>query len=117
MTACLFPDFLPGCAIDQIEQNEQGLILCAHVNGTMATCPTCEQSSECVHSSYVRSPHDLQIGEQAVRIRLHVRRFRCGNPACTRQTFVERLPQLLPVHVQRTLRLTRTLDNIFVERL
>lgn len=112
MTAGLFPDFLPGCAIDQLEQNEQGLILCAHINGAMATCPTCEQSSACVHSSYVRLPHDLPMGEQAVRIHLQVRRFRCSNPVFTRQTFVERLPQLLPMHAQRTLRLTRALHKV-----
>jgi transposase len=80
MTAGSIPDFLPGCAIDQIEQDEQGLILQAHINGVMASCPGCEQSSMCVHSSYVRSPQDLPIADQAVRIRLCVRRFRCHNP-------------------------------------
>jgi transposase len=112
MTAGLFPDFLPGCTIGQIDQDEQGLLLQAHVNGVMATCPVCEQSSMCVHSSYVRSPQDLPIAEQGVRIRLRVRRFRCTNPTCTRKTFVERLPELLPVHAQRTTRLTQILRHV-----
>ncbi len=112
MTAGSFPNFLPGCAIDQIEQDEQGLLFWVHVNRVMATCPVCEQSSVSVHSSYGRSPHDLPIGEQAVRIRLRVRRFRCNNPACTQQIFVERLPELLPVYAQRTTRLTRTLRKV-----
>ena len=112
MTAGLFLDFLPGCAIDQIEQDEQGLMLQAHVNGVTASCPVCEQSSMRVHSSYVRSPQDLPIADQAVRIRLRVRRFRCSNSACTRQTFVERLPELLPAYAQRTTRLTRTLRHV-----
>src|SRR4051812_538999 len=112
MTVGLFADFLPGCAIDQIEQDGQGLILQAHVIGVMATCPACEQSSMYVHSSYVRSPRDLPIGEQAVHIQLHVRRFRCHNPVCTRKTFVERLPALLPAYAQRTTRLTRALRTV-----
>jgi len=109
MTAELFSYFLPGCTIDQIEQGEQGLLIWAHVNSLQATCPTCEQSSMRVHSSYVRSPQDLPIGDQSVCLQLRVRRFRCSNVACARQTFAERLPALLPVHAQRTTRLTRAL--------
>lgn len=112
MNTGLFPDILPGCAIDQIEHSEQGLMLQAHVNGTAATCPVCEQSSMCVHSSYVRSPQDVPIADQAVRIRLRVRRFRCCNPTCTRQTFVERPPELLPTYARRTTRLTKTLRHV-----
>lgn len=112
ITIASIPDFLPGCMIDQLEQAEQGLMLCAHVNGAIATCPTCKQHSMRVHSTYVRSPRDLPIGEQSVRIRLRVRRFRCSNPVCPRQTFVERLPKLLPVHAQRTTRLTRILQAV-----
>src|SRR4051812_44361501 len=111
MTVGLFPDVFPGCSIDQIERDEQGLTLQAHVNGVMATCPVCDQSSMCVHSSYVRSPQDLPIADQAVRIRLRVRRSRCGNPTCARKTFVERLPEFLPAHAQRTTRLTRVLRH------
>jgi len=111
-TTGLFPDLLPGCAIDQIEHSEQGLMLQAHVNGTAATCPVCEHSSMCVHSSYVRSPQDVPIAGQAVRIRLRVRRFRCCNPTCTRQTFVEHPPELLPTYARRTTRLTKTLCHV-----
>jgi hypothetical protein len=66
----------------------------------------------CIHNAYVRSPRDLLIGEQAACIQLRVRRLRCGNPACPRQTFAERLPAWLPVHAQRTIRLTRILQTI-----
>lgn len=112
MIADLFSGFLPGCLIDEIEQGEQDLIIWAHVNSAMAICPTCRQSSMCVHSTYTRAPQDLPLAEQAVRIRLRVRRFRCGNLACARQTFAEQLPALLPKHAQRTARLTRTLCDI-----
>lgn len=112
MTGDWFSGFLPGCLIDEIEQGEQGLIIWAHMNSLMAICPTCRQSSMCVHSTYTRAPQDLPLGEQAVHIRLRVRRFRCGNLACARQTFAEQLPALLPKHAQRTARLTRTLCAI-----
>ena len=69
MTADSFPCFLPGCAIDLIEQNEQGLIIAAHVSSSTANCPTCEQSSRRVHSFYERLSRDLPVGEHAVRIR------------------------------------------------
>lgn len=108
MTADSFSCFLPGCTVDQIEQSEQGLIIWSHVSGSEAICPTCEQRSMRVHSSYVCSPQDLPVAEQAVRLHLRVRRFRCSNPACARQTFVERLPEVLPRHAQRTARLTRS---------
>lgn len=75
----------------------------------MAACPTCRQSSGCVHSSYTRTCQDLPIGERAVRIHLRVRRFRCSNARCRRQTFTERLPALLPSYVQRTMRLSETI--------
>jgi transposase len=46
---------------------------------------------------------------QGVQLNLHVRRFRCKNQACPRQTFAERLPEVVPVSVQRTTRLTALL--------
>lgn len=112
MTVGLISDFLPGCIIDRLEQAERGLILYAHVKGTMAACPTCQQASLSIHSSYVRSPRDLPLGEQAMCLRLRIRRFRCRNPACPRQIFAERLPTWLPVYAQRTLRLTRILQTV-----
>lgn len=75
----------------------------------MAACPTCGQSSRSIHSWYQRSPHDLPSSGQGVQLNLHVRRFRCRNQACPRQTFAERLPEIVPVSVQRTTRLTALL--------
>ena len=76
---------------------------------TIANCPDCHASSARVHSRYRRHLRDLPILEQPVRLRVHVRRFRCLTPTCARQTFAERLPQLAPSHAQRTVRLTETI--------
>jgi transposase len=50
-----------------------------------------------------------------VRLRLHVRRFRCLTPTCPRRTFTERLPALAPWHAQRTGRLTDTIRVLGAE--
>jgi transposase len=44
-----------------------------------------------------------------VRLLLHVRRFLCAVSTCPQRTFVERLPDVLPVRAQRTKRLTQSL--------
>ena len=63
-----------------------------------------------VHSTYTRNPRDLPVGEQQVRLLLHVRRFFCDLPTCPQRTFAERLPDVLPARAQRTVRLTRSLN-------
>ena len=45
----------------------------------------------------------------AVRLELHIRRFFCINPECTRQIFTERLPSIVEPYARRTTRLT----NVF----
>jgi transposase len=77
-----------------------------------AICPRCHQGSQRVHSYYLRTPHDLPISGQIVQLQLRVRRFRCQNRACVQKTFAERLPELVPVHAQRTPRLRTTLLGV-----
>jgi len=84
----------------------------AHANSSTATCPYCQQTSGRIHSYYIRSPRDLPLSEYAVQLRLHVRRFRCLNPACIHQTFAERLPTILPLAARRTVRLTAALQQL-----
>ncbi len=112
MSAPVLPFLLPGFAVDAVRTVDITLLVEAHSAGTQASCPTCQQPSLRVHSRYRRTPHDLPVSEHPVRLLLHVRRFFCDNPACTRRTFAERLPQLLPVRAQRTIRLTRTVQNV-----
>lgn len=109
MTAVSVPFILPGCEVNRVEHHEQGLTIWASTHDAMAICPQCQQASKHVHSTYTRSPRDLPICEYAVRLLLQVRRFRCRNMVCPKKIFVERLPDFLPVHAQRTVRLTNTL--------
>ena len=47
-----------------------------------------------------------------MRLRLHVRRFFCENPACERQIFTERLPGVVAAYRRRTVRLNAWLTHI-----
>ncbi len=53
-------------------------------------CPRCAQCSSKVHSYYSRNPADLPWLGCAVRLRLHVRRFFCLNPACQQKILLIR---------------------------
>src|SRR5947199_8096168 len=112
MSAPVLPFQLPGFAVDTVRTVDMTLLIEAHSAIAQASCPTCRQPSLHVHSRYCRIPRDLPVTEHAVRLLLHVRRFFCDNPACTRRTFAERLPELLPFRAQRTSRLTHTLQVV-----
>jgi transposase len=100
------PFALPGFAVTEVFSTEEHLIICATSQALQAPCPACQQISARVHSYYQRSPRDLPISGQAVQLRLWVRRFRCLNPSCCKQTFAEPLPALVGPAARRTLRLT-----------
>lgn len=54
------------------------------------------------------------MGEQPVRIRLHVRRLHCDAPDCPRRTFAEQIPDLTWRHGRRTPAARRMLQSIAV---
>ena len=110
MSALAF--LLPGCEIDSVTVGGDKLFIVAHPIKEVAVCPECALSSQRVHSYYERKPRDLPIAGLVVRLSLRVRRFRCLNPACTKQTFAEDLSELLDPHAQRTNRLTAALYHI-----
>ncbi len=60
----------------------------------VAECPDCRMASERIHSVYCRVLHDLPWQGRPVAIRVTVRRFRCSNRCCPRQTFAERLTEV-----------------------
>lgn len=76
------------------------------------SCPDCDQPTEQVHSWYQRAFTDLPWQGLAVRFRLHTRRWRCSNPACLRQIFTERLPDVVAPFARHTLRLAEVVDAI-----
>jgi transposase len=105
---------LPGFEITSTTTVESILTITALSNTPSARCPVCSAPSDRIHSYYTRTPRDLPVSTFAVRLVLHVRRFRCLEPDCPRKSFAERLPELVPVAAQRTLRLTQALERVGV---
>lgn len=108
------PFFLPGFLVTQIIPTESLLTVVASSQTGEACCPHCGQFSRRVHSSYQRHPQDLPVSGQAVRLILHVHRFRCHNPQCQHQTFVEPLPEVVPRYARQTKRLRSTLKQFAI---
>ena len=90
----------------EVISTEEKLTICATSQKEQAHCPACQQISHRIHRYYQRCPRDLPISGQTVQLRLRVRRFRCFNAACSKQTFAEPLPDLVGHTSRRTLRLT-----------
>ena len=108
------PFSLPGFEIQRVAEVESQLCITAIATSDGATCPTCGETSRSIHSWYQRHPQDLPTSGRVVRLSLHVRRFRCRNKACPRQTFAERVPEVVPTSVQRTTRLTTLLKALAI---
>ena len=103
---------LPGFAVDAVKETTQGIEIHAHAIRPEALCPACGSPSISVHSTYNRTLRDLPCSTYAVRLVLSLRRFRCRNATCTRQTFAEPLTELAPAFARRTDRLTTILQAI-----
>jgi transposase len=104
------PILLPGFEIEEVSCGKNEITITARATSPTASCPFCDQRATRVHNYYLRSPHDLPSSGLSVHLQLRVRLFRCQNEDCPRQTFVERLPELVAVSAQRTVRLTRLLQ-------
>jgi transposase len=109
----MLPFTFAGFEIQHIASSENLLTITARALISTSACPSCSQASTHVHSYYTRSPQDLPISGRSVRLVLQVRRFRCPNPRCSRQTFAERLPHV-PVSARQTSRLGAILESIAV---
>src|SRR5690242_9242129 len=105
----MLPFSFPGFEIQEISVDGARLCISAHSTSPTAECPTCHQISQRLHSYYLRSPADLPVSGQTVRLKLRVSRFRCQKRQCKQQTFAERFPETLAAHAQRTYRLTAIL--------
>jgi hypothetical protein len=77
-----------------------------------AVCPCCTCSSSRPHGRYQRWVADCPSFGQPVTLAVEVRRFKCVNPGCTRQTFTERIETLVAAGQRRTLRLVETVRSL-----
>ena len=95
-----------------VENSASVMTINAEATAGGAACPACYAVSTHIHSHYQRRPQDLPSSGKAIRLALTVRRFRCRNEACSRKIFCERLPGLVSVSAQRTLRLAMSLSEV-----
>jgi transposase len=109
----MLPFTFAGFEVQHVVSTEGGLSIAARALTPASACPSCSQASTHVHSYYTRTPQDLPVSGRRVQLVLRVRRFRCLNPQCSRQTFAERLPALA-VSARQTSRLGTILESIAV---
>ena len=99
----------PSLEIEQLIVTEEGVTVCALLTTKRGTCPDCDRGSSRVHSRYQRTLKDLPASGLSVQVKVHVRRFFCDNPTCSRKTFAQAIPDLARRYARKTLRLIETL--------
>jgi transposase len=99
---CLLP---VGVTVDRLLPADDTIVIEAHATSPSANCPLCHHASSRRQSTYRRRLADLPWQGCTVRLHLQVRRFRCGNQACPRSIFAERLPEVTKPMARRTTRL------------
>lgn len=93
-------------SIDGVVLDGVTVTLSLRTTSATASCPLCDQPSHHVHSRYARTVRDLpSLGKRTVLL-LTARKFFCRNPACPREVFCERLPDLAPAYARSSSRLT-----------
>lgn len=102
-----------GFEVQHIAKVETMLTITARALTKTGACPSCGEATSHIHSYDQRHPQDLPISGLQVQLILRVRRFRCLNSQCVRQTFAERLPEL-PVSARQTSRLGTILESIAI---
>ncbi|MER5618096.1 ISL3 family transposase [Streptomyces sp. NPDC002215] len=107
----LFPS-IADIAVLSVDVDVEKVRLDAQCTTAGAACSGCGVCSTRVHGSYLRFLADVPSAGRSVVLQLRVRRFRCGNTKCPRQTFVEQISGLTRRHGRRTERLHSTLTAV-----
>ena len=94
-----------GVVVERVDVEPDSVIILASLRRGSAACPGCGCISHRLHSRYQRRVADLPWQGRAVVLRLGLRRLRCANPRCGRQTFSEGLPGIAPAYARRSERL------------
>ena len=100
--------FPPDWQINVVAIQELAAGVTITIEGKASTdhCPDCGERSSRIHSRYTRHPRDLPWLGRSVQLLVQVRRFFCNNQSCTRRTFAETFPNLLPRRGRCTFRLS-----------
>jgi transposase len=114
-TITSLPYAIEGFKITQVTVGEMIIEIHAESTSQVAICPDCGCASTQCHGWYQRHPQAVSSVGRQMRLCLSVKRYRCGNPACQRQTFAEPLSSWLRTFARRTNQLTALLYAVCVE--
>ena len=102
-----------GLVLKRVEPVPGEVAVIARSPSRTSNCPSCGTASRAAHSRYQQAPSDLPSHGHAVRIRLQVRRFRCGRHGCRQRIFAERLDDSIArPFARRTTRLERIVHHV-----
>ncbi len=110
----ILPD-LSDLIIEQVSITD-GVTVTVHAASLTALCPCCGTESKRVHSSYIRTLHDLPASGRTVLLTVRARRFFCQERACKRKIFAERFPSLTFPRAKFTKRLQEALKEMGFEQ-
>jgi transposase len=101
----ILPLIPPGLAVERVVPSADQITIVATLRTATAACPSCHQTSARIHANYQRRLMDLPWQGRPTVLLVRVRRFRCSNPSCPRQTFAEPLGCAAARSARRTARL------------
>ena len=78
-----------GLVLEAIEVTPDTITISARREAGAGHCPSCGVCSDSVHSLHRRRVLDLLAYGRVVELQVRIRRFRCGERGCSRQTFTE----------------------------
>jgi len=110
-TATLLPD-AGALHLEELAADADAITVVVTTRSERAWCPDCGQPSAWAHSRKRRRLADLPWQGLAVRLDLHLRRFYCRTPTCTRRTFTERVPTVVAPYARRTARLAAVIEAV-----
>ncbi len=109
-------DNLISFQIDEIKQNaDQQVIIQAHSVSKSGTRPSCNTTSNRVHSTYLRFPQSLPILGMQTHFHLKANRFFCDNDQCSKRTFAEQIEKIVPRYALRSVELNYVLTGLSFE--
>ncbi|MFF3147219.1 helix-turn-helix domain-containing protein [Streptomyces sp. NPDC057927] len=87
---------LDGVSVIRVERCEDGgrRVHLATADASARACPACEVFSSQVKGSATTRPRDLPYGERGLEFLWHKQRWWCREPACSRKSFTEQIPQI-----------------------
>jgi hypothetical protein len=106
------PPEVEGLSLEDVVAEAQQIWITIATTIREALCPVCGIPSTRVQSRYQRTVADLPWSGISVHLLLHVRRYRCNNPACPRIIFCERLEPAIAAYARRTQQLDLTLQRV-----